>query len=99
MRNSPRRRRQIASLGSLSDVIGDLSLLAFQPKPKVSLQSTDDELRENQQNEIAIGNCKEEFLESFIYFFCLVLSELLTYSDCHSADKPMPCGFGEYGMF
>lgn len=58
MRNSPRRRRQIASLGSLSDVIGDLSLYAFQPKPKVGLQSTDDDLEENQQNEMTIGNCK-----------------------------------------
>lgn len=60
MRNSPRQKRKALYPESLSDVIGDLSLYTFQPKPKANLQANGDDLEENQQNEVAIGNRKLE---------------------------------------
>lgn len=100
MRNSPRRRRQISTFGSLPDVIGDLSWLTFQPKSSINLQTNSEDLANNRDNEIAVGNRKSPLPNVTIYSnVYLVLSELLTYSDCRSAVEPKPCGFGEYGNF
>jgi hypothetical protein len=59
LRNSPRHRRQISSFGSLSDVIGDLSMLTFQHKAAINLQTNGEDLENNQQNDVAVGNCRK----------------------------------------